>query len=93
VLNLPIQQLTVEYNLDPGAKTITTKTLNYNMADIDSRYEFQGSPDGKKTLLKFTQTSKEKLGNPLPESVQKSALKETYVTTVRTVNKVLGVTS
>jgi hypothetical protein len=40
--------------------------------------------------LRFSQQSKEKLGNPLPESVQKGALKESYVTQVRTVKKALG---
>ena len=91
VLNLPIQRLTVEYTLDPQGKRITSRTLDYNMADISSRYEFEGSPDGKRTLLKFTETSKEKLGNPLPESVQKGAHKESYVTAVRMVNKALGI--
>jgi hypothetical protein len=91
VLNLPIQRLTVEYTLDPERKLITSRTLDYNLADISSRYEFEASPDGKRTLLKFTQTSKEKLGNPLPESVQRGALKESYVTAVRAVNKALGI--
>jgi hypothetical protein len=91
VLNLPIQRLTVEYTLDPQRKLITSRTLDYNLADISSRYEFEASPDGKRTLLKFTQTSKEKLGNPLPESVQRGALKESYVTAVRAVNKALGI--
>jgi len=91
VLNLPIQRLIIEYTLDPKAKHITTRTLDYNMADIASRYEFEGSPDGKRTLLKFTETSKDKLGNPLPESVQRGAHKESYVTGVRAVNKALGI--
>lgn len=91
VLNLPIQRLIIEYTLDPERKRLTSRTLEYNMADITSEYEFQASPDGKRTLLKFKQTSKEKLGNPLPESVQKGALKASYVTAVRTVNKALGI--
>ena len=91
VLNLPIQRLVIEYSMFPDQKRITSKTLEYNLADINSEYVFQASPDGKKTLLRFTQTSKDKLGNPLPESVQKGALKETYVTTVRTVMKALGI--
>jgi uncharacterized protein YndB with AHSA1/START domain len=90
VLNLPVQRLVIEYTLYPAEKRITSKTLDYNLADINSEYRFQPSPDGTKTLLRFTQTSKDKLGNPLPESVQKGALKETYVTTVRTVKKALG---
>ena len=90
VLNLPIQRLVIEYTLYPNEKRITSRTLDYNLADISSEYRFQPSPDGTKTLLRFNQTSKDKLGNPLPESVQKGALNETYVTTVRTVKKALG---
>jgi hypothetical protein len=90
VLNLPVQRLVIEYTLFPEEKRITSRTLEYNLADISSEYVFTESPDGKKTLLRFTQTSKDKLGNPLSEGVQKSALKETYVTTVRTVVKSLG---
>lgn len=90
VLNLPIQRLVIEYTMYPDEKRITSRTLEYNLADITSEYRFEPSPDGKKTLLRFTQKSKDKLGNPLPESVQKGALKETYVTTVRTVLKALG---
>ncbi len=90
VLNLPVQRLVIEYTMYPDQQRITSRTLEYNLAEISSEYVFQPSPDGAKTLLRFTQKSKDKLGNPLPESVQKGALKETYVTTVRTVMKALG---
>jgi uncharacterized protein YndB with AHSA1/START domain len=93
VLNLPVQRLVVEYTMYPDQKRITSRTLEYNLAEISSEYVFQPSPDGERTLLRFKQTSKDKLGNPLPESVQKGALKETYVTTVRTVMKALGLTA
>jgi len=91
ILNLPIQRLVIEYTFYPEEKRIASRTLEYNLADISSQYRFEPSPDGKRTLLRFSQTSKEKLGNPLPESVQKGALKESYVTTVRAVKKVLGI--
>jgi hypothetical protein len=90
VLNLPTQVLLIEYTFHPGEKRITTRTLDYNLADISSEYRFEPSPDGARTLLRFTQTSKDKLGNPLPQAVQESALKEIYVTQVRVVKKALG---
>ena len=90
VLNLPLQRLIIEYTMYPAEKRITTRTLDYNLADITAEYRSQASPDGKQTVLRFTQTGKDKLGNPLPKSVQKAALKETYVTTVRTVVKALN---
>jgi hypothetical protein len=90
VLNLPTQVLVLELDFHPAEKRITTRTLDYKLADITSEYRFEPSPDGKRTLLRFTQTSKDKLGNPLPQSVQQSALKETFVTEVRVVKKALG---
>ncbi len=90
VLNLPLQRLVIQYDFKPAERRISSRTLEYKLADITSEYVFESSPDGQKTVLRFTQTSKDKLGNPLPESVQKGALKETYVTTVRTVRKALG---
>ncbi len=89
VLNLPLQKVTMEYTFFPGEKRIASRSINYNLADMTSEYRFEPSPDGKRTLLRFSQQSKEKLGNPLPQSVQKGALKESYVTQVRTVKKAL----
>jgi len=89
VLNLPIQHLIMEYSFFPDEHRITRRTVNYNLADINTEYRFETSPDGKKTVLHFKETSKEKLGNPLPESVQKGAHKESYVKEVRTVKKAL----
>ena len=90
MLNLPLQKVTMEYTFFPAEKRIASRSINYNLADMVSEYRFVPSPDGKRTLLRFSQQSKEKLGNPLPESVQKGALKESYVTQVRTVKKALG---
>lgn len=90
ILNLPLQKVTMEYTFYPAENRIVARSINYNLADMTNTFLFEPSPDGKRTLLRYTQKSMEKLGNPLPESVQKSALKESYVNQVRTVKKGLG---
>jgi len=86
-----VQNIRTEYTLDPQAHRITSKTVDFKLADINSEYKFEATPDGKGTLLRFTQTSKDKGGIPV-ESVQKGALRETYVTQIRAVNRALGLT-
>ena len=66
--------------------------VNYGfkrLADLASEYKFEPADGGKATLITFTQTSKDKGGLPV-ESLQKGALKETYVRQVQMVNKALG---
>jgi Polyketide cyclase / dehydrase and lipid transport len=86
-----VQNIRTEYTLDPQGHRITSKTVDFKLADIASEYKFEPTPDGKGTLLRFNQTSKDKGGIPV-ESVQKGALRETYVTQIRAVNRALGLT-
>ena len=86
-----VQNLRTEYTLYPAEHRITSKTIDFKLADINSEFKFEATPDGKGTLLRFNQTSKDKGGIPV-ESVQKGALRETYLTTVRSVNRALGLT-
>jgi len=87
-----VQNIRTEYTLYPADHRITSKTVDFKLADISSEYKFEPTPDGKGTLLRFNQTSKDKGGIPV-ESVQKGALRETYVTQVRAVNRALGLTT
>ena len=86
-----VQNIRTEYTLSPEEHRIVSKTIDFKLADINSEYKFEATPDGKGTLLRFTQTSKDKGGIPV-ESVQKGALRETYVTQIRAVNRALGLT-
>ena len=84
-----VQNLRTEYTVYPAEHRITSRTVNFKLADINSEYKFEPGPDGKGTLLTFTQTSKQK--QPLPtEALEKGALCETYATQVRAVNRALG---
>jgi hypothetical protein len=84
-----VQELRTEYTIYPAEHRITSKSIGFKLADIDSEYKFEPTPDGKGTLLKFSQTSKQKQ-QMLVEALQKGALCETYATQVRAVNRALG---
>jgi hypothetical protein len=84
-----VQTLRNEYTFLPGEKRITSRTIGFKLADINSEFKFTPSADGKGTTLTFTQTSKDK-APMLVESLQKGALRETYVTQVKIANKALG---
>jgi len=84
-----VQNLRTEYTIHPEEKRITSKSVDFKLADITSEYKFEATPDGKGTTLRFTQTSKDK-APMLVESLQKGALRETYLTQVRAVNRALG---
>jgi hypothetical protein len=83
-----VQKIRSEYTLYPDEHRMTAKTIDFKLADVTSDYKFEPGPDGKSTILKFTQTSKDK--SQLVDSLQKGALREQYLTTVRAVNRALG---
>lgn len=84
-----VQNLRTEYTVYPAEHRITSRSVDFKLADIASEYRFEASPDGKATILNFTQTSKDK-APLLVDSLQKGALRETYLTQVRAVNRALG---
>jgi hypothetical protein len=84
-----VQNVRNEYTLHPEQKTINSRSVDFKLADINSEYKFSPSSDGKGTVLHFTQTSKDK-APLLVESLQKGALRETYITQVKVVNRALG---
>ena len=83
-----VQDLVTEYTVYPDEHRITSHTIDFKLADIDSEYQFTPTSDGK-TLLTFTQTSKQKQ-QALVEALQKGAIRETYITQVRAANRALG---
>jgi Polyketide cyclase / dehydrase and lipid transport len=84
-----VQDLVTEYTVYPDEHRITSKTIDFKLADISSEYKFAPSSDGKGTVLTFTQKSKQKQ-QALVEALQKGALRETYITQVRAVERALG---
>ena len=84
-----VQNIVTEYTIYPDEHRIVTKTVDFKLADINSEYKFEPTPDGKGTILKFTGTSKDK-APMIVESLQKGALREQYITQVRAANKAMG---
>jgi uncharacterized membrane protein len=88
-LTLPLQNFTMEWTLHPEDHRITFKTIKSQAQDIEAEYKLEPSPDGKRTRLTYTTTSKDKIAVPFPQSVLDSANRETYVNTVRGIQKSL----
>jgi len=84
-----VQTLQLDYHFFPAEHRITSQTVGSKLADIAATYQLEPTPDGQGTILRFTETSKDKGGIPI-EDVQKGALREIYLTQVRLVNKGLG---
>lgn len=86
-LNLPLQNLTMQWTLYPDEHRLTFKTVKSQAQDIEGEYKLEPSPDGTKTRLTYTTTSRDKIAVPFPESVLDSANRETYVNTVRGIQR------
>jgi len=84
-----VQNIRNQIQFFPNEKRIQQKSVDFKLADITSEYKLTPTSDGKGTLLTFKQTSKDK--SPLlVDSLQKGALRETYIRQVDIVNKALG---
>jgi hypothetical protein len=84
-----VQNIKTEYTYYPQEKRFTTRSIDFKLADITSEYKFAPSPDGKGTVLTFTQKSKDK-APMIVESLQKGALCETFVIQAKVVRRALG---
>lgn len=84
-----VQNPRIEYTFFPAEHRITSRTIDFQLADIISEYKFEPTPDGKGTVLRLSQTNKAKAAT-IVEALQKGAIRETYVTSVRAVNRALG---
>ena len=84
-----VQNIKTEYTYYPEDKRFTTKSIDFKLADITADYKFAPSPDGKGTVVTFTEKSKDKA--PLiVDSLQKGALCETFSIQMKVVKRALG---
>jgi hypothetical protein len=86
-LNLPLQNFVMLWTLYPDEHRITFKTVKSQVQDIEAQYQLEASPDGTKTRVVYTTVANDKIAVPFPQSVIDSANRETYVNTVRGVEK------
>ena len=88
-LNLPVQQFTMDFTLDAPNHVVSFKSTQAQAADLEGRYKLEPSPDGTKTRITYEAKSTDKIAVPFPASVIESAQRETFVNTVRGVEKAL----
>ena len=81
-----LQVLTVDLTYLKDQNAIGIKTVE-GVIDIDGKYVLTASPDGKKTLVTYTATQRNKLPLPVPESVERSAIKEQFANLMRAIKK------
>jgi uncharacterized protein YndB with AHSA1/START domain len=86
VLGQP-QRLAIEFTFVPDEQRVRLKTIESQFSDLSGEYQLSPSPDGTKTLLTYTGTAKDKVKVPVPLAFQKSALRETFVSTIRALKK------
>jgi len=84
-----VQNVKNVYTYYPAEKRFTTKSIEFKLADITAEYKFEPSADGKSTVLKFTQKSKDK-APMIVESLQKGAQCETFAIQARVMRRALG---
>jgi uncharacterized protein YndB with AHSA1/START domain len=84
------QRFTLEFTFLPAERRVLVKTLENPFADLNGEYRLTPSPDGAKTLLTYTGTSTDKVKLPVPLALQKSALRETFVSTIQALKKGLA---
>jgi uncharacterized protein YndB with AHSA1/START domain len=89
VLGQP-QRFILEFTFLPEEKRVTIKTVESQLSDLSGEYRFTPSPDGTKTLLTYSGIAKDKVKMSIPLALQKSAMRETYVSTVRALKKGLA---
>jgi uncharacterized protein YndB with AHSA1/START domain len=89
VLGQP-QRVTIEFTFVPDEQRVRIKTIESQFSDLSGEYRLSPSPDGTKTLLTYTGAAKDKVKVPVPLAFQKSALRETFVSTIRALKKGLA---
>jgi len=84
------QRVVLEFTFVPDEQRVRIKTLESQFSDLSGEYRLSPSPDGTKTLLTYTGAAKDKVKVPVPLAFQKSALRETFVSTIRALKKGLA---
>lgn len=80
---------TVDLTYDKEGKAVGIKTVE-GAIDIDGNYELVASPDGKRTLVEYTATQRNKLPLPVPQDVERSAIKEQFANLMKAIKKTLA---
>jgi carbon monoxide dehydrogenase subunit G len=86
-----LQQFKIELTFHDAEHKVDVKTLESTLADITGSYELTPSPDGTKTLYVYKAKQTDKVALPVSTDVQRSAIKESFVSQVNAIKKQVGV--
>jgi carbon monoxide dehydrogenase subunit G len=86
VLTLPVQTFLAEMTYDAAAKTVSVQTRG-GPQELVATYRLESSPDGTSTRLRYSGKAEERINVPLPESVQKGAMRALFVSQVRAIER------
>lgn len=81
------QRLSMQFTFLPKENRVRIRSIESQISDIQGEYRFTSSPDGTKTLLTYSGTLKDKVSLPVPLALQKNAARESFVSTVRALQK------
>ena len=73
-----VNAFTMQLTSKPETKQVELKTLESTLVDITGEYELKPTPDGKGTIVIYKATQKDKANIPVPVSVQKTAIKDSF---------------
>jgi uncharacterized protein YndB with AHSA1/START domain len=73
-----VNAFTMELTSHADQKRIDLKTLESSLVDISGSYEIKPAPDGKGTMVIYKAQQKDKANIPVPVSVQKTAIKDSF---------------
>lgn len=85
-----VNAFTMELKSNAAEKRIDLKTIESSLVDITGSYEIKPAPDGKGTLVVYKATQKDKANIPVPVSVQKTAIKESFDNLIAAIKKQMG---
>ena len=82
-----VNAFTMELTMDPEKKHVGLKTLESSLVDITGEYDIQPGPGGKGTIVTYRASQKDKANIPVPVSVQKTAIKESFDNLIAAIKK------
>jgi len=84
------QRMILEFTFIEAENRVALKTVENQFSELTGQYRLTSSPDGTKTLVTYSGIAKDKAKLPVPLALQKSALRETFVSTIRALKKGLA---
>ncbi len=86
VLTLPTIAFDAEFRFDDAARKASMKTIGTPPQEIAANYEVVASPDDTRALVRYRGEVTNHIRLPLAESVQRGAIEEMFVKTVRAIH-------